>query len=850
MSHYWYKTRTSSRVVCMIYAQNRLTQIGFNPDLDWAYYTANPDEPIAGKVKKPTDWADEQGNLCIGVFGLDRQFITVDVKKSHSRLANQIFHFIRWAKPQIIDGEERKITPFEAGHGVFPYIPIEIVDKYQKKTKIKNLIITEGQIKAKCAARFGLDIVGIPGIQIWNAKDQASVFKDIEKIIIECSVETITFLTDADTLTVQWVEAKDLGKRAEAFCNAVTQFKERTRDFNLKQVFAHIKENSPSKGIDDLIIDNPKKVALIIKELDDETKSGTWFEKMEIGSKSSNKIREYFGLNEGVESFYNKYENIIGLREFVFHRSAYKFDEVSNKVRYEKCGESTQFIMVDSTFFIKGPVPTKYGEIENALKPIKPAGIAGMFKQKSKNFADDPSLKIFLKKLFFDIPYYNGFINRPAHIDFKKDFLATDKEGHSMKYFNKYLQLSHNPMPGNTTISIDFVKHIFGSGTVAHHGKIYNEWELGLDYLQILYLEPTQFLPIVCLVSSERGTGKTKFWEWIAAIFQANVKPINSHQLNGQFTSLFASALLVYIDEAFLDKKETIEKLKSLVTSDKGRIEYKGIDADIIDNYLKVGIATNDKTSFANIPGEEVRFWVRELSTIPEDKIDKYWFDNLRKEIPAFLHFLQNRKMVTHYEHRQWFHPNLIRTDALDAVVSESRSGIEITIEHVLKEHMSNVNKAIVYLSTKDIRDMIDENKIALTSIRWGLEQKMKLKNSGWSKEYEKYSIEYSEIAGSVVNVSTKKSIFYTFTASSIFNASEILDLFSVEQINEMEKKEIEIFGYSLFWKKFSTRNKSVLKQLPVFKERDNESLDTLIIECSTFVEAYNICIDLLNSSK
>jgi hypothetical protein len=327
----------------MNYAQERLKRIGFNPDRNWAWYTANPDEPIAGKVKKPTMWSDDKGNLCIGVFGLDREFITVDVRKSKSKLDNKIFHFIRWAEPKIIDGEERKITPFESGHGVFPYIPVEVVEKYQTKTNIKSLVITEGQIKADVASRYGLDIVGLPGIQIWNVKETPGIFKNIENVIVDCNVEHVIFLTDADTLSVKWTEGKDLGKRPHSFCNAVIQFKERMRDFNVRLTFAHIKETAQSKGIDDLILDNLTDRVLINNELLDHKESGTWFDKMDIGSSSQNKIKTYFGLNDGVESFYTKYENVIGQREFVFLKSLYKYDEVSNKVKYEKCGESAQF---------------------------------------------------------------------------------------------------------------------------------------------------------------------------------------------------------------------------------------------------------------------------------------------------------------------------------------------------------------------------------------------------------------------------------------------------------------------------------------------------------------------------
>jgi hypothetical protein len=828
--------------------KERLALIGYNPDRDWAWYTANPDEPIAGRIKKPTLWTDDKENLCIGIFDLDRNFITVDVRRSKTKLDHKIFHLIRWNEPKIIDGEEAKITPFESGHGVFPYLPIEIVEKYRNKTTIKTLVITEGQIKADVASRHGLDIVGIPGIQIWNAKDTPGIFKSIERIITDCNVEHVIFLTDADTMRVQWSEGKDLGKRPNNFCNAVTQFKERMRDFNVKHTFAHIKESSVSKGIDDLILDNVTDRALIFDELLNSEKGSKWFHKIDIGSSSINKIRTYFGLNEGVTSFYDQYEEIIGLREFVFLKSLYKYDEITNKVKYEKCGESTQFIMVDSTYFIKGPIRTKYGEVENALKPIKPAGIKGMFKTHSKNFSDDAALAIFLKKLFYDIPYYNGFINMPAHINWKKEDVVSDKDGHQMRYYNKYFQLSHNVAAGECPLSIDFVKHIFGTGQVTYKGKTYNEWDLGLDYIQILYLYPTEILPILVLASKERGTGKTKFCEWMGSIFQQNVKPVSSQQLTGQFTSLFASALLIYIDEAFIDKKETMERLKSLVTSDKTKIEYKGVDADVIDNYVKVIFSTNDENNFAQISEDELRFWIRKILPIPADKKSRHWFDNLVKEIPAFLHYLKCRDLVTEWEERGWFAQSLIRTEALEAVVRESKSKIEISLQMVLREQMSKVKKAILYYSSKDLKELVDDKTINLPQVRWALEERMGLKNSVYSNPYEIYeltSILIDDKLTPVVQSKEKTSVFYTITASSVYEPEQIFELFNISEIIEMEKKEIKLFGKSRIWQKFNNRNKGILKNYDPFKTRTDNALEILITDCDSLAEAYTASFEL-----
>lgn len=56
------------------------------------------------------------------------------------------------------------------------------------------------------------------------------------------------------------------------------------------------------------------------------------------------------------------------------------------------------------------------------------------------------------------------------------------------------------------------IEHIFGE-----------QYELGMDYLQLLYLQPVQKLPILLLVSEERNTGKSTFLNFLKALFQNNV---------------------------------------------------------------------------------------------------------------------------------------------------------------------------------------------------------------------------------------------------------------------------------------------------------------------------------------
>ena len=50
------------------------------------------------------------------------------------------------------------------------------------------------------------------------------------------------------------------------------------------------------------------------------------------------------------------------------------------------------------------------------------------------------------------------------------------------------------------------------------------QYELGMDYMQLLYAKPTQKLPILLLVSEERNTGKTTFLNFLKAMFEDNVR--------------------------------------------------------------------------------------------------------------------------------------------------------------------------------------------------------------------------------------------------------------------------------------------------------------------------------------
>lgn len=89
------------------------------------------------------------------------------------------------------------------------------------------------------------------------------------------------------------------------------------------------------------------------------------------------------------------------------------------------------------------------------------------------------------------VPKYDGFCTVPEHIGYRPVI---------GKFLNLYEPIYHQPQEGDFPSIRSLVEHIFGE-----------QYELGMDYLQLLYLQPVQKLPILLLVSEERNTGKSTF---------------------------------------------------------------------------------------------------------------------------------------------------------------------------------------------------------------------------------------------------------------------------------------------------------------------------------------------------
>ena len=270
------------------------------------------------------------------------------------------------------------------------------------------------------------------------------------------------------------------------------------------------------------------------------------------------------------------------------------------------------------------------------------------------------------KDYLANVPKYDGFCTVPDHVNYRQ---VIDN------FLNLYEPIGYQPKEGDFSHIQALLHHIFGE-----------QYELGMDYLQLLYLQPVQKLPILLLVSEERNTGKSTFLNFLKAMFRNNVTFNTNEDFRSQFNSDWAGKLIIVVDEVLLNRREDSERLKNLSTTLSYKVEAKGKDRDEIAFFAKFVLCSNNERLPVIIDPGETRYWVRKIHHLEND--DTHFLQKLIEEIPAFLYFLQHRTLTTQNVSRMWFSPKQTETAALLKIIRCNKSKYEVEAAELIKEIM------------------------------------------------------------------------------------------------------------------------------------------------------------------
>ena len=352
-----------------------------------------------------------------------------------------------------------------------------------------------------------------------------------------------------------------------------------------------------------------------------------------------------------------------------------------------------------------------------------------------------------------EVPCYDDFITFPDNIN--------PQQVVDGKFWNLYHPMKFKPEPGEFPNIDKLMEHIFGE-----------QKELGYDYLQLLYTNPQQKLPIIVLVSRERNTGKSTFMHFLHLWFGDNVTFNTNEDFGSQFNADWAGMLLICVDEALLSKLEYSERIKNLSTARFYKIEAKGKDKIQQEFFAKFVFCSNNVDKPLIIDPGETRYWVREVPRLENDDVN--FLSKVKKEIPHLMyHLLNEREMSVESKGRMYFDPAILFTPALQRIMMNSRSQVEAAIYDLCDDILSSTGEEKLSFVSGDLRLMLTDKGIKTddASIRHVVKDLWLLKPHATPSTYMRYTYG-AGIYGSYTTQSAKGR-YFTVTRNLLHEISE-----------------------------------------------------------------------------
>lgn len=628
----------------------------------------------------------DKGDISINYIGIDG---AVEEYETENRKIRR-FSRIRLQNPK---GDMKYKQP--EGTETLPFVTPEILKTYKKGEKVATLYIVEGEFKAFAMSNFGLPTFGIGGIHNFKDKKKDNIHPYIIEYCRKCQVNNIVLLFDADCLKVEWKEDKELTTRLKSFYSALNTFNEYLKPHNITLYFSHIVADSEDKGIDDVLYGGRSDQKLVISELEGlitGTNERKYILTYLISGTSPFQIQRIFGL-DSAKTFYENNIKVLENKEFIYKGNPYYADE-NGKLAVSWKGQQKNYVRIGTEYYKKivEKAPNKQTEI-NIVRWSK------------ENINQDfHNSKEFIKM----IEKCDAFTNIPENDPEKyQQIIISEKDGITSRLYNRYSPVTHVPEEGSWRTINKLLHHIFDYKNVAGESL----YDFALDYIQLLYTQPIKHLPILCLVSKERGTGKTTFLNLLRAIFVENMRILDSERLMSKFNGSWAGKLIVSVDESFInmdEKNGAGNKLKMIATNATIPCEGKGKDSTEVPNISKLILCSNDEYNFVKIDMEENRYCIIKVNPI-EDTRDPHMFDKMVDEIPAFLYFLKNRQLYYPEKSRLWFEETLFETEALNKIKERTESAAVKHIKDVIKEQFYMQETDTIKLSAKVILNLVKE---------------------------------------------------------------------------------------------------------------------------------------------
>jgi hypothetical protein len=219
------------------------------------------------------------------------------------------------------------------------------------------------------------------------------------------------------------------------------------------------------------------------------------------------------------------------------------------------------------------------------------------------------------------------------------DRVVFQPAGCSDNEYNLWRGFAVTPLPGDCSLYLAHIRNV-----ICQNDPILFTYVIA--WMAQIIQKPSELCGTALVLRGKQGAGKGMFAHIFGALLGQHFLHVSSERhLLGNFNGHTKDALLLFADEAFWAGNKSAEgTLKALVTEPTRIIEHKGWDALIIDNFIRLIIASNhDWVVPAGL--EERRFVILDVG---DDVIgDTEYFRNIKEQMlnggnAALMDFLLN----------------------------------------------------------------------------------------------------------------------------------------------------------------------------------------------------------------
>ena len=209
--------------------------------------------------------------------------------------------------------------------------------------------------------------------------------------------------------------------------------------------------------------------------------------------------------------------------------------------------------------------------------------------------------------------------------------------------YNLWSGFAYKPVQGDCSLYLEHIKNIVCSGNE-------EQYKFVLIWLADAVQNLRTRTGVALCIRGKQGTGKGVFVSHFGKLFGQHYLQINGDEpLVTNFNSELTKKSILFADEViFAGDHKTANKLKGFITEPTMRVEYKGVEAFTMPNYLRLIIASNNDW-VTNVEKSDRRYFIL---TIDDSKIKNYkYFNAIQAQMDsggyeALLYFLLQYKIT------------------------------------------------------------------------------------------------------------------------------------------------------------------------------------------------------------